>query len=80
MNIKIYAKTKEQKDKIREGIFKAIKHSWGLIRVSDMLHYENKEKGADYQGCSIRVIDVVGKIDYQNSTPKSYSLVKKESK
>jgi predicted class III extradiol MEMO1 family dioxygenase len=81
MNIKIYAKTKEQKESIRKTIFNAVKDSWGLIGVSDMLHYENKEKGRDYQGCSIHIIDIVGKIDYKDSVPKSYSLiVNKESK
>ena len=80
MKITIYAKTKEQKDKIREGIFCAIKHSWGLIGVSDMLHYEDKEKGEDYQGCSINVIDIIGKIDYRDSIPESYSLAFKKDK
>ena len=58
MNIHIKTTTKEQKEKLNKGILDAIKHQFDLFGVSDMLYHEDKEKGANYQGCEIRIIDL----------------------
>ena len=44
MNIKIVTKNKKQKEAIVKGIYDGIKHAWGLIGVSDMLHHQDKKR------------------------------------
>lgn len=66
MKIIIKAKTKEQKEKLHEGIIDAIKHKFDLFSTSDMLYHGcewsqtkgDKSKGGDYQGCEIQIIDI----------------------
>ena len=65
MNVTIKAKTKKQKEKLHKGIIDAIKDKFGLFSVSDMLYHScewsntkgDKNKGADFQGCSIQIVD-----------------------
>ena len=65
MKVTITAKTKKQKEKLHKGIIDAIKSKFDLFSVSDMLYHGcewsktkgDKNKGADFQGCSIQIVD-----------------------
>ena len=70
MKVFIKAKTKKQKQKIHKCIIDSIKHTFGLFAVSNMQYWEDKNKGTDYSGCSIQIIDIFSETDYKNELNK----------
>tara|TARA_Y100001963_G_scaffold32270_1_gene44608 strand:- start:352 stop:570 length:219 start_codon:yes stop_codon:yes gene_type:complete len=67
IGVNITAKNKEQRDMLHKSIIKAIKHSFDLTGVSNMLYKDSGgKKGTDFSGCSIRVIDIHTKTDYKD--------------
>ena len=74
MKITIKASNKEQKKDIHKGVIRAIKHQFSLCSVSDMLYHGSKwsqtkgdkNKGTDFQGCSIKIDDTYTDTHYKD--------------
>ena len=78
MKITIIANNKKQKEDIHNGIIRAIKHQFKQVSVSDMLYHGcewsdtkgDKSKGSDFQGCSIRIVDIYTDTHYEEKIRK----------